>query len=79
MRRSDPASGYTWVSDPDCYAHEEVVALVLARIGPPCMVPHLASHCAMAFGASLFDCLIDGHEEVLVNLACMSGLREGKV
>jgi hypothetical protein len=28
MQRSDPAFGQAWVSDPDCHAHEEVVALV---------------------------------------------------
>lgn len=52
---------------------------MLAPVEPPCMAPRLASHCAIAWGASLLDCLVDGHGEVLVNLACTSELREGKV
>lgn len=78
MRMSGPASDYAWVSDPDCHA-DEVVALVLAPVESPCMAPHLASHCAIAWGASLLDCLVDGHGEVVVNLACTSELREGRV
>lgn len=78
MRMSGPASDYAWVSDPDCLAHE-VVALVLAPVEPLRMVPHLVSHCAIARGAQLLDCLVDGHAEVLVNLACTSELRGGKV
>lgn len=79
MRMSGPASDYAWVSDPDCHAYEEVVALVLAPVELPCMAPGLASHCAIAREARLLDCLVDGHGEVLVNLACTSELREGKV
>lgn len=78
MRMSGPASDYVWVSDPDCHAHE-VVALVLARVEAPCMAPRLASHYAIALGASLLDCLADGHGEVLVSLVCTSELWEGKV
>ena len=47
MQMSDPASEYAWVLNPDCHTHE-VVALVLAPVGPPCMASHLASHYAMA-------------------------------
>jgi hypothetical protein len=79
MQTSDPASGQAWVSGPDCHAHEEVVALVLAPVERPCMAPHLAYHYAMRWGALLLDCLAGGHGEVLVSLACMPELWEGKV
>ena len=74
---SDLVSVYTWVSDPGCHAHEEVVALVIAPVELQCMAPDFASHCAMTWVASLFDCLVDGHGEVLVSLACTSELWEG--
>ena len=51
---------------------------MLAPVEPPCMAPD-PSHCAMTWESSLLDCLVDGRGEVLVNLACMSELWEGKV